>query len=196
MAQRFPAELRLVSNPRPVPVVPSAVLGTLVFVMTEVMLFAGMISAFVIVKAQALQWPPPGQPRLPVEETLVNTGALLLSGFVLFLANRAHRRDPATAQRPLGFAIALGSFFVVFQGYEWVLLIREGLTLTSSTHGSFFYLIVGMHALHVVVALLALGYVWLRFRQRRPSPSAFAAAQVFWYFVVAVWPILYLQVYL
>ena len=101
MAQQFQTDLRLVSHPRPVPVVPSAVLGTLVFVMTEVMLFAGMISAFVIVKSSAFQWPPPGQPRLPTEETLFNTAELLLSGFVLFLANRAHRRDPAAAQRPL-----------------------------------------------------------------------------------------------
>ena len=47
----------------------------------------------------------------------------------------------------------LGAFFVLFQGVEWVALLREGLTLTSSTHGAFFYLIIGTHALHAVVAL-------------------------------------------
>ena len=43
--------------------------GMLVFVLTEAMLFAGFISAFTIVKASAPVWPPPDQPRLPVEAT-------------------------------------------------------------------------------------------------------------------------------
>ena len=44
-------------------------------------------------------------------------------------------------------------FFVVFQGFEWVRLIGEGLTMTSGTLGAFFYLIVGMHALHAFAAI-------------------------------------------
>ena len=44
----------------------------------------------------------------------------------------------------------LGAFFVVFQGAEWLALIGQGLTLTSSALGSFFYLIVGSHGLHAV----------------------------------------------
>ncbi|MGB5702243.1 MAG: cytochrome c oxidase subunit 3, partial [Polyangiales bacterium] len=63
------------------PVVPSGVLGMLMFVATEIMFFSGLISAFVIGKSNAIGgWPPPGQPRLPVEETALNTAALLASG--------------------------------------------------------------------------------------------------------------------
>ena len=68
-------------------IVPNGVLGMLLFVAVEVMLFAGLISGFVVVKASALVWPPIGQPRLPVEETLVNTAALLLSGFLFPIRN-------------------------------------------------------------------------------------------------------------
>ena len=94
-------------------------------------------------------------------------------------------------------SILLGSFFVAFQGYEWLGLIREGLTLTSSTHGSFFYLIVGLHGLHAVVALGFLVGIYVRMRADQPLlSSTFAAARVFWYFVVGLWPILYLRVYL
>ena len=85
---------------------------------------------------------------------------------------------------------------MLFQGAEWVALVREGVTLTSSTMGSFFYLIVGMHALHAVGALGLLGHTWLRLRQGWLVQSELAAAQVFWYFVVGLWPILYLVVYL
>ena len=179
------------------PIVSSAVLGVLMFVICEIMLFAGMISAFMIVRTQALgQWPPPGQPRLPIEETAFNTAALLLSGILLYRAHRSFTENYESAKLPLLASILLGAFFVCFQGFEWLALIGEGLTLTSSTHGSFFYLIVGMHALHAVAALVALGWVWLRLMRGRLEPSTFHGAQVFWYFVVGVWPFLYWRVYL
>jgi cytochrome c oxidase subunit 3 len=179
------------------PIVSNAVLGTLIFVICEVMFFAGTISAFTIVRTSALGvWPPPNQPRLPLEATAFNTAALLLSGVLLFVAHRAYRRAPVSASRPLIASILLGAVFVIFQGVEWVDLIGEGLTLTSSTLGSFFYLIVGLHALHAVGALIVLVYVWRRLVQGRLHPSRFYAAEIFWYFVVGLWPILYLRVYL
>jgi len=189
--------LQVLTDPRPPALLPNAVLGMLVFVFVELMLFAGMISAFMIAASNSVVgWPPPGQPRLPIEETAVNTLALLASGVALFLAGRAFRRERRSARAPLAAAIALGAFFVGFQGMEWVALIREGLTLTTSIHGAFFYLIVGTHALHAIAALAGLVYVFLRLRRRLLNHSSFAAARVFWYFVVGVWPILYGVVYL
>jgi cytochrome c oxidase subunit 3 len=179
------------------PVVPSGVLGMLIFVATEIMFFSGLISAFVIGKSNAVGgWPPPGQPRLPVEETAVNTAALLASGVALYVANRAFRSGSATTRRWLFVSIALGGFFVVFQGAEWVALIREGLTVTSSQLGGFFYLIVGAHALHVVAGFIVLLYTYQRLSHGDLDRFAFWPAQIFWYFVVGVWPILYWQVYL
>ncbi len=122
--------------------------------------------------------------------------ALLASGVALFLARRAFERDRSGALRPLGIALGLGTFFVFFQGVEWVRLIGQGLTLTSSSLGSFFYLIVGVHALHAVVAIGILGRVWLRLRRGWLTGAQLATAEVFWYFVVGVWPVLYLVVYL
>lgn len=197
MPPRRTAPLRVVTNPRPAPLVPNAVLGMAIFIFTEVMLFAGLISAHTVTRASsAVGWPPPGQPRLPAEDTAVNTAALILSGLVMFLAQRRFRRDRASAFAPLVVAIALGAFFVGFQGIEWVQLIREGLTLTSSTHGAFFYLIVGIHALHALAALVALGWAGWRMRRGVLPPSTLTAVALFWYFVVGVWPVIYLRVYL
>lgn len=196
MTPRSQATLRVISDPRPPPVLPNAVLGMLIFVVTEAMLFAGLISAFTIVKAgSAGAWPPPGQPRLPVEETLFNTFALLASGAFVWQARRAWALGPDRALRPLTAAMALGAFFVLFQGWEWVQLVGEGLTLTSSNHGSFFYLIVGVHALHAIGGLAVLGTAWLRLRRGRLAAGFFGAAQIFWLFVVGLWPILYVLVY-
>jgi cytochrome c oxidase subunit 3 len=185
-----------VANPRPTPLVPNAVLGMLIFIFTEAMLFAGLISAHTIARASSVVgWPPPGQPRLPFEETALNTAALLLSGVAVFVAQRLLLRNRPRAFQALAVGIALGAFFVGFQGVEWVGLIREGLTLTSSVHGAFFYLIVGIHAVHAVGALAALGWASLRLRRGLLPANSFAAVALFWYFVVGVWPVIYLRVY-
>jgi heme/copper-type cytochrome/quinol oxidase subunit 3 len=141
-------------------------------------------------------WPPPGQPRLPFERTAINTAALLASGVLLWMANRAWRLTPKIARRYLEASIVLGVAFVWLQGIEWVRLIHEGLTLTSSSHGSFFYLIVGTHALHAFVAIGVLLWVYAQMRGNRLRDDVFTATQIFWYFVVALWPIIYLRVYL
>jgi cytochrome c oxidase subunit 3 len=195
------ASLTMDRQPLPAPgpkLVSDGVMGMLLFVFTEAMLFAGMISAHTIVRSQAAgrMWPPFGQPRLPLEETAINTGALLLSGVVLLLSHLAYKVAPSRAVAPFLLSVLLGAFFVGFQGVEWVALIGEGLTLTSSAYGSFFYLIVGTHAAHAVAALIALLWAWQRLVRGRLTASQFATVQVFWYFVVLVWPVLYLKVYL
>jgi len=170
----------------------------IIFVAAEIMFFAALMSAHTIARSTALGgvWPPAGQPRLPVERTAINTGILLLSGLLLWLGNRSMGTTPRVARRYLAGAIASGIAFVSLQGVEWVALLREGLTLTSSNHGAFFYLIVGAHALHAVAAIVALTWVYVLMCRGKLNPAAFAATQVFWYFVVFLWPVIYLRVYL
>ena len=179
------------------PAIDNGALGMLIFVLTEIMLFGGLVSAHAIASAGAPpgMWPPPGQPLLPTWETLINSGALLASGVVLFFANRAFAREPAQAGRPILVTLALGAFFVAFQGIEWIGLIREGMTMTTSVYGAFFYLIIGTHGLHAVAALLGMGYVYARLRRGTASRGHFLAATIFWYFVVLAWPVLYVKVY-
>ena len=196
MSAYTPETLPLAAGERPTPAVPSGVLGMLIFVVAEAMLFAGLVSAFTIIRASAVVWPPRDQPRLPVEETALNTAALLVSGVLLFLAQRALRRDRAAAARLLLISLLLGVFFVTFQGAEWVRLVGQGLTLTSSSLGGFFYLIIGLHALHAVAAVALLAHASLGLRRGWLAPSQLATAAVFWYFVVGVWPVLYFRVYL
>jgi cytochrome c oxidase subunit 3 len=187
-------------HPLPVkrkPVVSNAVLGTLFFIVAEVMFFSGAISAFTIARAGALPgtWPMPGQPRLPAEATMLNTALLLLSGIVLVVAHKLYRKQSPIAHWVTLSAWALGFGFVALQGVEWVGLLSQGMTLTSSPLGSFFYLIVGSHAIHAVVALIALGYAWIQMARGKLAPGLFFGAQTFWYFVVLLWPVIYARVY-
>lgn len=190
--------------PRPLPLplrrrfADHALIGMGVFVFTEVMLFAGFISAFVITRNSSPpgSWPPSDQPRLPFESTAFNTLALLASGVLVWMAHRALRdKGPQAARVPLTLGLVLGALFVGLQGFEWAGLLRQGLTLSSSQVGSFFYLIIGCHALHAIIALSLLSWCWVSLLKGRLLSSRFGAAQLFWYFVVLVWPALWLVVY-
>ena len=189
--------------PRRRPLIPSGVLAMLIFVFTEIMFFTGLVSAFLITRASIGPggWPPPNQPRLPVAATALNTVALLLSAVALFVAWRSLRERQRGVQAGsvslrLGLAIALGAAFLIGQGREWIALLHEGLTLHSSIHGSFFYILVGCHGLHALSALLALGWAFLRLRAQSLRSDTLAAVSVFWFFVVGIWPFLYYQIYL
>lgn len=179
--------------------VEDSVLGMALFLMAEAMMFAGLISAFQIVKngVSGGLWPPPGQPRLPVWETAINTSALLASGIVLYLAVKVFREQGAmAAKRKLLIAIVLGGFFVLVQGAEWGMLLGQGLTMQSSQMGGFFYLMVGIHALHAIAALYGLIFAYRRLGEAKLTGEVLAAVALFWYFVVGVWPVLYWQIYL
>ena len=178
-------------------VVPSGLLGMVIFVGTEVMFFAGLISAFTISKAGAPRdaWNLPAGHVLPLAATAVNTAALFVSGALLWIAGRQYRARSSAATQTLAAATFFGALFVMLQGREWVGLIGHGVTLWSSALGAFFYVIVGTHAVHAVAALAGLGVAWWRLRAGRLSDGFFLGAQTFWYFVVLIWPVIYARVY-
>ena len=191
----------MINNAQRKPVVSSTVIGMAIFVSTEAMFFTALISAHMITKANEQEWPPWGQPRLPIETTAFNTLVLFLSGVALFFAHRTlvKSKNVDLAQKMMGLSILLGGFFVAFQGYEWAQLIKHGLTVTSSTYGGMFFLVIGSHAVHVLGALIALTYAYFNMDSKQDPDtisSGFLGARIFWYFVIIVWPILYFVVYL
>jgi len=179
--------------------VSSGVVGMLLFIVTEVMFFGALISAYLVIRAGLDEWPPWGQPRLPVETTAFNTLVLLVSGLLMAYSRNLLQKNKFTkGRRWLGFSILLGTFFLISQGYEWVQLIKYGLTISSSVYGGLFYLIIGAHGFHVIGTLAFLIYAWKRLGASvNPiTPEGLLPVQLLWYFVVCVWPVLYVLVYL
>jgi heme/copper-type cytochrome/quinol oxidase subunit 3 len=184
----------------PRPLFDNVKLGMLFFISGEIMFFGGLVSAFLVLRVSAPVWPPPLQPRLPLGVTGVNTLVLLASSVAMVAALRALARgDRSALVRRLVVTAGLGALFLLVQGYEWARLVHFGLTLSSGIYGSTFYTLIGTHAAHVLGAL-----VWLavtvalaargRFADGRTGPLR--ACSMYWHFVVALWPILYVAVYL
>ncbi len=178
----------------------NARLAMLVFMSGEIMFFSGLVSAYLVLRSAAPVWPPALQPRLPIEITGVNTLVLLASSVCMAAAVRARRRqDGRGLVRWLGATAGLGAVFLAVQGYEWVQLVRFGVTLSSGIFGATFYTLIGTHAVHVLGAL-----VWLAVTLILAARGAFAGERaapvetcaMYWHFVVALWPVLYVLVYL
>ena len=181
------------------PAIPNGVMAMCFFIAAEVMLFAAFVSSYMILRAGVPVWPPWGQPRLPVLTTGFNTAVLLMSGVLLHWSKQAFKAEQMDRFKRLYLlAIGAGLFFVVFQGYEWVQLIQFGLTLTSSTYGGIFYVTIGLHALHAVSAILILFWQYPRLTRLdfQAAKNEFTVTQMLWYFVVGVWPVLYVTIYL
>ena len=176
--------------------IPNGVLGMLIFVGTEIMFFLGFISAFSIVKSGSVVWPPPDQPRLPVELTTVNTAFLILSGLCFFLCGSSLKKEQVKKTTVFFLSgTALACVFVFVQGYEWIDLLSHGLTMMSSSYGSFFYMIIGCHALHAFVAIAFMVAMIPALLRGTLSKEKLYTLQTFWYFVVGIWPLLFLVVY-
>ncbi|MCP4125318.1 MAG: heme-copper oxidase subunit III [Bacteroidetes bacterium] len=177
--------------------VPSGALGMVILLFTELMFFVGLISAYIVNRAGVANWPPSGQPRLPIEITGVNTIFLLTSALTIFLFYRKYRTD-GNAKSMLLLTIGLGVLFLGIQGFEWVKLLGFGLTTTSSLYGSFFYGIIGVHAFHVVIGVFLLFYLLNQYNKAEKSEikGKVIACSMYWYFVVGIWPVLYFLVYL
>jgi len=184
----------------PAPAVSNARLAMIALIGGESMLFAGLIGAYLVFRLAEPDWPPPNLPRLPLGMTAANTLILLASIVPMTGALRAVRRDD---RRDLGRAIVLtatlGVLFLVVQGVEWLRLVRHGLSLASGIYGATFYALIGCHGLHVLAAV-----IWLAVTAFLARRGTFTAAHhdalemcaIYWYFVCALWMVLFPLVYL
>jgi heme/copper-type cytochrome/quinol oxidase subunit 3 len=178
------------------PVISNAVLGTVIFVMVEVMFFAGLISAYTVIRAGAgLRWVPPLDVRLPVDSTLLNTAFLLISGILMVLAVLWFSKSRDKSRFAFLGTILLGTTFVVLQGQEWIKLLSLGMTIGTGVFASTFFLLIGAHGLHAISAIIAMLYLLLWIAQGRCRLDHMQAMMVYWLFIVGIWPILYRLVY-
>jgi cytochrome c oxidase subunit 3 len=173
-------------EPERTPLVANAVLGMVMFLGAEAMFFAALVGAFLVLRLGAQVWPPPFQPRVPVEVTGVNSAILLLSGATMALALRAIGGDQAGSplSRPHGRARAVFTCRVRGRGQHFGL--RYPLT-----HATFY---AGRRRATCSAPWLSL--VLSPRACSRPTHVPVTLCGMFWFFVVFLWPVLYVLVYL
>ena len=173
--------------------------GTIVWLSSELMFFAGLFAMYFTARSQAGGvWPSPPT-HLNLYQAVPVTLVLIASSFTCQMGVfAAERGDVFGLRRWYIITFLMGLFFVLGQGYEYIKLVHEGTTISSTAYGSVFYLATGFHGLHVIGGLIAFVFLLLRTRTSKFTPAQATSAIVvsyYWHFVDIVWIALFATIY-
>ena len=157
------------------------------------MMFAGLTSAY-IVKRNQVNWLSFEIPRA----FWYSTAVIILSSVTIWLAEKKFKnREMAAYRSLLTVTFILGLLFILLQVVGFVTLAKSGLTLQKNVSISFLYVIVGLHALHVVGGVVALLVIFARaFSKsvRNYNAVPVEVMSTYWHFVDFLW--IYLLIFL
>ena len=192
------------------------------FIGSECMLFASLISTYLIYKGRSKvgpfpheAWTDPSTGQhfkaiLNIPVTSASTFVLLMSSLAMVLALAAvqNKNQPkrTTGERILGssslwllMTAALGITFLGFQAYEFTSFVHEGLTIRTNLFGSSFFTLTGFHGAHVTAGVIWLLTLFAIDRKRGLGPRDEVnvdIAALYWHFVDVVWIAIFTLVYL
>ena len=187
--------------------------GTIVWLSSELMFFAALFAMYFTIRSvdKGLGLPWPGA-HLDLTLGTINTTVLLLSSVTcqmgVFAVERGQIRRMGSIwnMRRWGLrewyvlSFLMGLYFVLGQGYEYLGLIHDGLTLSSSGYGSVFFIPTGFHGLHVTGGLAAflflLGRTYAAKRFTQEQQVSAIVVSYYWHFVDVVWIGLFTTIYL
>ena len=184
----------------PLELVPKEKLGVWIFLSSEILIFGSLIVSYVFVRVSSGSWPIATQTH-NVLLGMTNTIILLTSSLTMILALYSIKAGNSNWTKIcLGSTFALGfAFLDIKLGFEWPDLIRNGFTINSGLPASSYYVLTGLHAMHVAIGLVAVGYLMIRALNGGFTSTKHGAVEnvgLYWHFVDIVWMFLFPLFYL
>jgi cytochrome c oxidase subunit 3 len=187
--------------------------GTIVWLSSELMFFAALFAMYFTIrsvdKGQGEHWP---MAHLDLKLATANTTVLLLSSVTcqlgVFAVERGQIRRTGRIWNVSRWGLRewyvltflMGLYFVSGQGYEYLALIKDHVTLQSTNYGSVFFLTTGFHGLHVTGGLIAflflLGRTFAAKKFTHEQQVSAIVVSYYWHFVDVVWIGLFTTIYL
>jgi cytochrome c oxidase subunit III len=178
-----PVARRKIVHDRP----PMLAIGILIWLGSELMFFSGLFAAFFTIKAHALVWPPPGTHLDTIQAAVFTVVLISSSGTMQWGVIQAEYGNRRSARIWIGATIFLGAAFVGNQAYEW---ITQTTRQDTNAYGSLFFIMTGLHGLHVFLGLVAMTFLLGRMKGPGGDPGELSAIQgvsYYWHFVDVVW---------
>lgn len=177
--------------------VDARLLGMLLFIASEIMLFGSFFTAYFFVRVvNGYSWPPPGQ-HLPVYVAGINTAILLTSSATVHWALQSIKRgNRAGLQAGLLLTFLMGLTFLLTQIAEYA---RIGFAPNDNAFTTVFFCLTGLHGAHVFVGLTLLGFATIRsFRGHFSAEHHYGVEipGIYWHFVDVMWIVVYATVYI
>jgi cytochrome c oxidase subunit 3 len=186
-------DIRLVENPvRPLYVHPHKFILWL-FIVTIIMIFASMTSAFIVKQADG-SWLDYELPSI----FWFTTSVIITSSGLLQWAYFAAKQDQFNRVKVLvGLTTLLGLVFLVGQWLSWGQLVDMDVYFVGNPAGSFIYVLTGLHAFHLITGIVFLIIVLIsafRYRVHSKNLVRMEMCTTYWHFLGALW--VYLLVFL
>jgi cytochrome c oxidase subunit 3 len=172
-----------------------------VFIVTDALLFAGLLVAYGVVRVSSPSWPEQAEAFdmnyiTLMTFTLITSSATMASAVA---AAKAENKKHVTLF--LWLTILGGLSFLGMQAYEWSHFIHEGARLTSNPWGvpqfsAAFFIITGFHGMHVTTGVIILLVVAIRSALGKYSAQGVENAGLYWHFVDLVWVFVFALFYL
>lgn len=190
----------------------ASVLGMWIFLLTEVMFFGGILTAYAIYFIAYTQAFEDASNHLSLSLGALNTVVLLTSSLTMARAVHAAQAESSRMQtRWLGRTIFLGLVFLVVKAFEYRSKFVDAMVPGDSfsfegAHAaqhelfmSFYFALTGLHAVHMIIGVALLGVLWWMARRGRFDGAYFTPVEMtglYWHFVDLVWIFLFPMLYL
>jgi len=178
--------------------IPSGKLGMWLFLASEVMFFAGLLTAYIVLRMSNPAWPG-SDGHLSVPMGTANTFVLICSSMTIVMALAASEEGSIAGVRKwLGVTLLLGTAFLVIKGFEYKAKFSHHIFPSTNVFWSAYFTMTGLHALHVIGGL---GFnLWVLTLTRSPAWSRrkhlLELAGLYWHFVDIIWIFLFPLLYL
>ena len=164
---------------------------------SEVMVFGGAVGSYVLSRTASPGWSAEAA-HLSTSLAAINTFVLLTSSMTMAMAFAAYQKeDQGGAQKFLLLTILLGLTFLGIKAYEYTSHIVGGVVPWSGSFWAFYYMLTGLHALHVLAGIIVNVVLWLAVGKGLSTGYRIEIAGLYWHFVDIVWiflfPLLYLS---
>lgn len=168
--------------------------GVWVFLVSEIMLFTGLIGSYIVLRLGAESWPNPA--------TILNSGLLGINTFVLIsssltLVLGVHALKEGKQKEARNFllmTVLLGLTFLAIKIWDYQHMWHSGFRPSASLFGACYYLLTGFHGLHVLSGVILLLYLWLACRKIEfctLHSERVEASGLYWHFIDIIWVILF-----
>ena len=176
-------------------------LGIWLFLASEVMLFGGLFSSYMLLRVGATEWPV-GATLLNVPIGTFNTVVLISSSVTMVMAYASLKLDDFGKYKMyMGVTILLALTFLVVKGYEYWEKISHGDLPSESTYLAIYWTMTALHGVHIIGGIAVNAFLWgpgsAMWRTKREQfVNRVEVAGLYWHFVDLVWiflfPVLYL----
>ena len=160
------------------------------------MLFVASLVLYLVFRLRAEQWPPPGQPPLPLGWLGLSTFLLVGSGFSIQYALHSVRQGrQALLKLGLVLTLILAIGFLFSQIQAWRIMFGNELYVRGNIYAGTFFILTALHAVHVVGGIIPLIVITVQALLKRFSSNHWLPVKnvvMYWHFLDVVWMVVFL----